>query len=142
MDKLTRDVFVNIVANLITAAILYLAAVTLGALPQNSNLQLTAATSAVGLFGGLAFASWMRNLGKQRTALVSLFIPCGAYIVFAGAVFPADGRPWWLALPTGVAGGLVVLLGMWVGLRYDERGRHAQPRRLPLWSRPPREATE
>lgn len=136
MDKLTHDVFVNVVANLVAAAILYLLAVAYGALPQNSDLQLTAATSAVGLFGGLAFGTWMRSRGWQRTALVALLVPGGVYIVLAGAVFDAEGRPWWLAVANAAVGGFIVLVGLGVGLRYDERGRHAQAPRLPLWSRP------
>jgi hypothetical protein len=124
MDKFVRDVIVNVVANLVAAAVLYLAAVLAGALPQNDRLQLAASISIVGFLAGWGIATLARRLNQQRIVLIVFFVPAGAYVILKTTLFPTPGTPWLLGFGFCVAGGMILLVAVWIGLRYDIRGRH------------------
>jgi hypothetical protein len=121
--RLTRDILVNVIANLIAAAIIYLFGALVGLLPSEPSAILIATGFLTMVLGLLSFAvaktySLSKNQQKQDVSLaffaISIFLVSLTSIL--GAFFP-DPLSWWERigyLLMGLVGLLLSCLIFWV----------------------------
>jgi uncharacterized membrane protein len=102
-----RDVLVNVLANLIAAAIIYLLAAAANLLPRNTVVIRAAVLILVGAvaYPAMIFSGLIRNPKRRRLVFVSALVALAAAFGLAYVLFPnaMNWRPksWWefLAYP-------------------------------------------
>jgi uncharacterized membrane protein (UPF0136 family) len=126
-----RDVGINVLANLVAAAVVYLGGVAVGLFPRNSGA-IAASGTAVGLVLVVAAALVRRSMEMGRRTLVAagLAILIGGWITFFAMAAPKaiSDIPRWLQFLYGIP---LLLIGPWLvrlGLRRGARDRRRRER--------------
>jgi xanthine/uracil permease len=107
-----RDVLVNVLANLIAAAIIYLLTVATGLLPR-TPLLVFAALSFIFASVAIGFYILAFRLGAQRRGLRfrALGIICAGMVIELNSFFTRDVTLW-ARIPLHIAGLVLIILGI------------------------------
>jgi hypothetical protein len=115
----TRDITVNVIANLIAAFIVYLLGVFFGLFPSSDTARTIATTLLVGLVAGTALAGLAKRRGKRLVTFVTLLLTGGTYIAVRGLIWPAPGTPTWLGIIFTLVGAGLVLVAAFAVAAFD-----------------------